>query len=50
VDAAAINGTQDLADNFHDLGVYPERVDVTTCLQDSRFDSIKSTITQALAN
>ncbi|MEU7769357.1 ABC transporter substrate-binding protein [Nocardia sp. NPDC049190] len=50
VDAAAIAGTQDLADNFHDLGVYPERVDVTTWLRDSRFDSIKSTITQALAN
>ncbi|MFC0447461.1 NrtA/SsuA/CpmA family ABC transporter substrate-binding protein [Rhodococcus jostii] len=50
VDAAAINGTQDLADNFHDLGVYPDRVDVTTWLQDSRFDSIKSTVTSALAN
>ncbi|MFF2113974.1 NrtA/SsuA/CpmA family ABC transporter substrate-binding protein [Rhodococcus koreensis] len=49
VDAAAIKGTQDLADNFHELGVYPERVDVTTWLQDSRFDSIKSVITQALA-
>ena len=50
VDAAAINGTQDLADNFHDLGVYPDRVDVTSWLQDSRFDSIKSAVTQALAN
>ena len=49
VDAAAINGTQDLADNFHDLGVYPDRVDVTTWLQDSRFDSIKSVVNQALA-
>lgn len=50
VDDAAVHGTQDLADNFHSLGVYPERVDVTSWLQDSRFDSIKSSITQALAN
>ncbi|MDV6271218.1 NrtA/SsuA/CpmA family ABC transporter substrate-binding protein [Rhodococcus globerulus] len=50
VDAAAISGTQDLADNFHRLGVYPEQVDVTTWLQDSRFDSIKSTVNTALAN
>ncbi|MTE17363.1 NrtA/SsuA/CpmA family ABC transporter substrate-binding protein [Nocardia aurantiaca] len=50
VDTAAIRGTQDLADNFHNLGVYPDRVDVTAWLQDSRFDSIKSTVAQALAN
>ncbi|MGW4124151.1 NrtA/SsuA/CpmA family ABC transporter substrate-binding protein [Nocardia sp. NPDC004711] len=50
VDAAAVRATQDLADNFHSLGVYPDRVDVTSWLADSRFDSIKSSITQALAN
>ncbi|GAA5060545.1 NrtA/SsuA/CpmA family ABC transporter substrate-binding protein [Nocardia callitridis] len=49
VDDAAIAGTQDLADNFHALGVYPERVEVTGWLRDERFDAIKSTLTQALA-
>ncbi|WP_019925829.1 ABC transporter substrate-binding protein [Nocardia sp. BMG111209] len=46
---AAIAGTQDLADNFHRLGVYPEQVDVTTWLQDSRFDSIKRVVDAELA-
>ncbi|WP_404314192.1 NrtA/SsuA/CpmA family ABC transporter substrate-binding protein [Prescottella equi] len=49
IGADAIAGTQDLADNFHRLGVYPDRVDVTTWLQDPRFDSIKSVIDQELA-
>ncbi|WP_245718450.1 ABC transporter substrate-binding protein [Nocardia miyunensis] len=44
----AIAGTQDLADNFHRLGVYPDRVDVTSWLQNSRFDSIKRVIDQEL--
>ncbi|BCF86318.1 hypothetical protein RQCS_58630 (plasmid) [Rhodococcus qingshengii] len=50
VDTAVISRTQDLADNFHRLGVYPQQVDATTWLADSRFDSIKSTINTALAN
>ncbi len=49
IGADAIAGTQDLADNFHRLGVYPDRVDVSTWLQDPRFDSIKSVIDQELA-
>ncbi|MFD1811746.1 NrtA/SsuA/CpmA family ABC transporter substrate-binding protein [Rhodococcus gannanensis] len=49
VGADAIAGTQDLADNFHRLGIYPEQVDVTSWLQDSRFDSIKSAVDQELA-
>ncbi|MEE2057283.1 ABC transporter substrate-binding protein [Rhodococcus artemisiae] len=49
VNADAISGTQDLADNFHRLGIYPDQVDVTSWLQDSRFDSIKSVIDQELA-
>ncbi|MFF3567852.1 ABC transporter substrate-binding protein [Nocardia jiangxiensis] len=44
----AIAGTQDLADNFHRLGVYPDRVDVTSWLQNSRFDAIKRVIDQEL--
>ena len=50
VGADAIAGTQDLADNFHRLGIYPEQVDVTSWLQDSRFDSIKSVIDKELSN
>ncbi|MGW0177280.1 NrtA/SsuA/CpmA family ABC transporter substrate-binding protein [Rhodococcus sp. NPDC003322] len=49
VDANAITGTQDLADNFHRLGIYPDQVDVTSWLQDPRFDSIKSIIDQELS-
>lgn len=49
VGADAIAGTQDLADNFHRLGIYPEQVDVASWLQDPRFDSIKSAIDQELA-
>ena len=49
VSADAIAGTQDLADNFHRLGVYPERVDVTTWLQDSRFDEINKIIDHELS-
>lgn len=45
----AITGTQDLADNFHRLGIYPEQVDVATWLRDPRFDSIKTVIDQELS-
>lgn len=49
VDAKAVKSTQDLADNFHDLGVYPSKIDVAGFLQDSRFDSIRKTVAAELA-
>ncbi|NCL72650.1 MULTISPECIES: NrtA/SsuA/CpmA family ABC transporter substrate-binding protein [Rhodococcus] len=49
VDEGAIAGTQDLADNFHRLGVYPEPVDVQTWLSDSRFDSVRAAVAAELA-
>lgn len=49
VDTGAIDGTQDLADNFHALGVYPETVDVRTWLSDSRFDSVRAAVNAELA-
>jgi sulfonate transport system substrate-binding protein len=49
VDAKAVASTQDLADNFHTLGVYPSKIDVTGFLQDSRFDSIRKTVAAELA-
>lgn len=49
VDAKAIDSTQDLADNFHALGVYPSKIDVSGFLRDSRFDSIRKTVAAELA-
>ncbi|MEF9907149.1 NrtA/SsuA/CpmA family ABC transporter substrate-binding protein [Streptomyces sp. P9-A2] len=49
VDSKASENTQDLADNFHDLGVYPSKIDVTGFLEDSRFDAIKKTVAAELA-
>lgn len=44
VDAAAADGTQDLADNFQSLGVLPRKVDVRSFLLDPRFDAIRKTV------
>ncbi|WP_275559988.1 NrtA/SsuA/CpmA family ABC transporter substrate-binding protein [Streptomyces sp. 5-6(2022)] len=44
VDGKAIESTQDLADNFHALGVYPSKIDVAGFLRDTRFDSIRKTV------
>ncbi|MGW3954225.1 ABC transporter substrate-binding protein [Streptomyces sp. NPDC004752] len=49
VDTRAIDSTQDLADNFHALGVYPSKIDVAGFLRDSRFDSIRKTVATELA-
>ncbi|MCO8306663.1 hypothetical protein, partial [Streptomyces sp. RKCA744] len=49
VDRAAVESTQDLADNFQALGVYPSKIDVAGFLRDSRFDSIRKTVAAELA-
>lgn len=49
VDAAAAAATQDLADNFHALGVLPRRIDVTSFLLNPRFDAIKRVVAAELA-
>ncbi|WP_030743202.1 NrtA/SsuA/CpmA family ABC transporter substrate-binding protein [Streptomyces sp. NRRL F-5135] len=49
VDRKAVKSTQDLADNFHDLGVYPSGIDVTGFLQDTRFDSVRKAVAAELA-
>ncbi|WP_219933649.1 NrtA/SsuA/CpmA family ABC transporter substrate-binding protein [Streptomyces sp. NWU339] len=49
VDRKAIENTQDLADSFHALGVYPSKIDVTGFLQDSRFDTVKKAVAAELA-
>ncbi|MEU8726322.1 NrtA/SsuA/CpmA family ABC transporter substrate-binding protein [Streptomyces antimycoticus] len=49
VGSEAIESTQDLADNFHALGVYPSKIDVAGFLRDSRFDSIRKTVAAELA-
>lgn len=49
VDEAATASTQDLADNFHALGVLPRRIDVRPFLLNSRFDSIKRIVAAELA-
>lgn len=48
VDATAAASTQDLADNFHALGVLPKRVDVTSFLLAPRFDRIKQAVAAVL--
>jgi sulfonate transport system substrate-binding protein len=49
VDEAAAASTQDLADNFHSLGVLPRRIDVRSFLLDKRFDAIKRVVANELA-
>ncbi|MEU6526667.1 NrtA/SsuA/CpmA family ABC transporter substrate-binding protein [Streptomyces sp. NPDC046924] len=49
VDRKAIENTQDLADSFHALGVYPSKIDVTGFLRDSRFDTVKKAVAAELA-
>ena len=49
VDRRAAESTQDLADNFHRLGVYPSRIEVGAWLQDPRFDSVKEAVAAELA-
>ncbi|RYY88955.1 MAG: ABC transporter substrate-binding protein, partial [Comamonadaceae bacterium] len=49
VDAEAAAATQDLADNFHALGVLPRRIDARSFLLHSRFDGIKRVVANELA-
>ncbi|MDW5443664.1 ABC transporter substrate-binding protein [Polaromonas sp. SM01] len=49
VDAAAAAATQDLADNFHALGVLPRRIDVRSFLLSPKFDPIKRIVAAELA-
>lgn len=49
VDEAAAASTQDLADNFHALGVLPRRIDARSFLLDARFDVIKRIVATELA-
>lgn len=44
VDEAAAASTQDLADNFHALGVLPNKVDVRSFLLGSQFDAAKKAV------
>ncbi|HVV11470.1 NrtA/SsuA/CpmA family ABC transporter substrate-binding protein [Amycolatopsis sp.] len=46
---AAAAGTQELADNFHSLGVYPQQIAVRDWLADSRFDHVKKAVSDVLA-
>jgi sulfonate transport system substrate-binding protein len=41
---AAAASTQDLADNFHTLGVLPNKVDVRAFLLGSQFDAAKKAV------
>lgn len=50
VDEKAAASTQDLADNFHALGVLPAQVDVKAFLLSPKFDGIRSTVAEALAD
>ncbi|NUS95384.1 MAG: ABC transporter substrate-binding protein, partial [Nocardia sp.] len=45
----AVTGTQDLADNFHALGVYPEAVDVRGWFADSRFAPVADAVRAELS-
>ncbi|MBB5159483.1 NrtA/SsuA/CpmA family ABC transporter substrate-binding protein [Saccharopolyspora phatthalungensis] len=47
-DAAAAS-TQELADNFHALGVYPQQIAVRDWLTDSRFGHVKKAVSDVLA-
>lgn len=49
VDERAAAATQVLADSFFDLDVLPRRVDVTSFLLDSRFDTVRKAVAAALA-
>ncbi|UGQ11562.1 ABC transporter substrate-binding protein [Yinghuangia sp. ASG 101] len=49
IDDAAATGTQDLADNFKALGVYPEHVDAAGFLRDAKFAALRETVRGALA-
>jgi len=44
VDEAAAASTQDLADNFHALGVLPNKVDVRSFLLGAQFDTAKKAV------
>jgi len=44
IDEAAAASTQDLADNFHSLGVLPNKVDVRSFLLGSQFDEAKKAV------
>lgn len=48
VDEAAAASTQDLADNFHALGVLPKRHDVRSFLLAPRFDAIRRLVANEL--
>ncbi|BAL74300.1 ABC transporter substrate-binding protein [Bradyrhizobium cosmicum] len=48
VDEAAAAATQDLADNFHSLGVLPNKVDVRSFLLGSQFDAAKKAVASEL--
>jgi len=49
VDDAAATGTQDLADNFKALGVYPTRIEAAEFLRAPRFDAVKQVVARTLA-
>lgn len=49
VDEAATASTQDLADNFHALGVLPRRIDVRSFLLNTKFDPVKRVVAAELA-
>ena len=49
VDEEAALSTQDLADNFHDLGVLANRIDVKSFLMSPKFDAYKTRVANALA-
>ncbi|WP_077000346.1 ABC transporter substrate-binding protein [Variovorax sp. KK3] len=48
INEAAAASTQDLADNFHALGVLPNKVDVRSFLLDPKFDAIKKLVAAEL--
>ncbi|RKN07398.1 ABC transporter substrate-binding protein [Streptomyces radicis] len=45
----AARSTQEMADNFHTLGVYPQRIEAAEWLTDSRFDAVREAVSDALA-
>lgn len=48
IDEAAAASTQDLADNFHALGVLPNRTDVRSFLLDPKFDAYRKQVAAEL--
>ncbi|MDR2127864.1 MAG: ABC transporter substrate-binding protein [Burkholderiaceae bacterium] len=48
VDQPTKQNVQELADSFHALGIYPERVNVLDRLNDNRFDSIRAVVAAEL--